>query len=448
LPYSKVFEPGKKKKKKMKKRAVSRLGLLCWTAVLSFQAMSTEVSAQPLLFQWGAMLTASEQYDDNIGLRDVNREYDWITFITPGLRFSLTRGEIEAALLYEFSLVQYARFDSRSTTRHALTLSVPGMPVAERFTLDLDEVFRISEDPLGREGTEDVPSVRRGRGRYYANSVDARINYVFGPEDLVYLGFVHRILNNEDPRFEDSQEFLPSAGFTNWFSVHYGCTFDYSYGKAEFDVSDDYQRHLGIASFLYRVNPKTETSLSYSYDHLDYSGQRVDYDVHEIRLGFSHEFSSRTTGALTGGYYIVVPEEGDNRGEPTGSVTLTHTASRSTFTLDGAAGYRRQAIQAENFGLSFFSSATIAFTYQPLERLSTALTGSYFRDEFQETVDDRVDTNWRGTVAFDYLLLRWLTGSLLYEYRKLDSNIEGDRYDDNRVTINFTATYSGRGRPL
>jgi hypothetical protein len=445
LPKRRAFDPVEGK---MKRRDIAGPPLLCLATVLCLATLSLDVSAQEFRFQWGARLSVAEQYDDNIAFSDDDTEYDWITLIRPGLTLSLIRDEVEANLLYEFSLVKYARFDERSTTRHRLTLTAPGIAVTERLTLDLDNAFLISEDPLGREAEENVPSVRSGRGRYYSNVFDGRFNFLFGAEDLFYVGFAHIFLDNEDPQFEDSQRIRPSAGLEYWFNARYGISTHYSYGKAEFDLSDDYQTHLGIATFNYRFNPRTETNLSYSYDKLDYVGPRVGYDVHQITLGLDHEFSTQTTGSITGGYYVVVPEEGDNRGKPTGSLSLTHTSSRSTFTLDGAAGYRRQDIQAENFGLSFFASAAVSFTYQLLERLSAMLTGAYFRDEFQETIEERVDTNWRGTVALDYLLLRWLTGSARYEYRQRDSSIEADEYVDNRVTINLRATYSGMPRPF
>ena len=213
--------------------------MLCLAIAWILTLMGAEAFAERYRFQWSPRFSVSEQYDDNVYLTTDNKEYDWITFLTPGVTFSLIGEEHEASLTYNFSLVQYARNDERSTVRHYLRLSgFQGIPIAKRLTLNLDDIFRVSEDPLGREEDFPTPSLRRGRGRYYRNVFDGRINWLLGPEDLVYVGFAHILLINEDPSCEDSQEFRPSTGFTYWFTVRYGFSLDYSYGNAEFDASD------------------------------------------------------------------------------------------------------------------------------------------------------------------------------------------------------------------
>jgi hypothetical protein len=419
--------------------------------------MGAEAFAERFRFQWSAQLTAAEQYDDNIYLLDDNREQDWITFLTPGLKLSLVREELpEASLIYELGLALYARNGNRNTTRHRLSLAgFQGIEIAKRVTLDLVDTFVISEDPLGGEQDIASPTVRTGRRRYYRNIFDGRINYLFGPEDFVYAGLAHTFLINDDPRYEDSLGFSPSVGFNYWFTHRWGFFFDYSFGNVEFDAGDgsqgqsvDYQAHLVAPSLHYRVTPRTEATLNYTYNKLDYEGRTVGYNAHQATLGLSHEFSERISASLSGGYFIVVPEVGDTTGEPTGTALITLTSSRSILTLDGAAGYRRQGFQARNLGLSFFGRASVAFTYQLRERLSTVITGAYFRDEYQEDrADDRVDTNWRGGAALNYTILQWLSGGLSYEYRERLSNIEND-FVDNRVTLTFTANHSSSPKPL
>jgi hypothetical protein len=425
--------------------------------VLILTLMGAEAFAERFRFQWGAQLSVKEQYDDNIYLNLVDKEYDWITFLTPGLKLSLVREELpEASLIYEFSLAQYARNNDRSTVRHRLSLSgFRGIEIAKRVTLDLDDTFLISEDPLGSEEDFPSPSVRRGRRRWYRNVFDGKVNYLFGPEDLVYVGFAHTFLSNEDPRYEDSQGFRPSAGLNYWLTLRWGFLLDYYYGNVKYEPSDvpqremdDYQSHLGVTTLRYRANPRTEVDLSYSYNKLDYEGPRIGYDVHRATLGLSHEFSAQISASLSGGCFILVPEEGDTRAEPTGSLLITRTTPRSTFTLDGTAGYRRQAFQARNLGLSFFGRALVTFRYQLQERLSTVITGAYFRDEYQETLPKRVETNWRGTAALDYTILRWLSGGLRYEYRLRLSDQEVNEFVDNRVTLTFTASHLSKPKPF
>jgi hypothetical protein len=434
----------------MKKRAVARFPLLCIVVLVCLFALCRDASAERFRFQWGARLSVSEEYDNNINLSSDNEDHDWITRLTPGLSISLFTEETEARLSYDFSLVQYARNDARSEGRHFLTLTgFQGIRVAEHVTLDLDTVLRISEDPFETsDPTEDVTDVSNAQNRQYRTTLGGRMRYFYGPEDSIFAGFRYQMLLNEDSGVEDRREYYPSAGMEYWFSLRYGARLDYAYAKTDFDVSDNYDEHLGTASFLVRVNPKTEANLTYVYDNLDYDGARLDYVVHTATVGLSHRLSEYTAASISGGYFVVVPEEGDDRGRFTGALSLTHTTQRSEFTLNGDAGYRRQFFQTENLGLSLYGSVTLNFTYQFMERLSGSLTGAYFRDEYLETEEERTSDNWRGGAGLNWVLLRWLTGSLGYEYRQRDSNIAENDYKDHRVILSFTATHTGEPKPL
>ena len=425
--------------------------LLCLAIVFIATLTGAEAFAQRFLWQWSPRVSASEQYDDNVFLTTDDKTHDWITFLTPGLTLSLMTEETEdslATLSYDFSLVKYATNDELSEIRHYLTLSTfQGIPFAKRLTLALNGSLRISEDPFDIiDVAQDV--TRTAGGRYYSSDLGGRVDYFFGPENSVYAGFTHRMLLNEEPGVEDRREYLPTAGFNYWFNRRYGFAVDYSYSKADFDVSDNYEEHLAIPSALYRISPRTEANVTYTYDGLDYDGPRLGYTAHTFTLGLSHQFSGRTMGSISGGYLLIVPEQGDNSGNFSGSLLLTHSRQRLSCTLDAASGYRRQFFETENLGLSLFTRASLTFTYQLQERLSALLRGSYSRDEYQETIADREDSTWRGGVGLDYVFLRWLNGGILYEYRQRVSDIDVDEYVDNRATVRFTATYSGRPRPL
>jgi uncharacterized protein (PEP-CTERM system associated) len=181
---------------------------------------------------------------------------------------------------------------------------------------------------------------------------------------------------------------------------------------------------------------------------LDYDGPRAGYSVHTATLGVSHMFSTFTSGSVSGGYLLLDPDDGDLDGNFTGSLSLAHTLQRGSLALDAGAGYRRQFFDTENLGLSFYTSASLGFRYQLQERLSALLRGFYYRDEYQETLTDRKESTWGGAAGLDYTFLPWLNGGIVYEYRQGDFTIGRDDYVDNRVTVRFTAIYTGKPRPL
>jgi len=430
------------KKPKTIKSVITFLTLVLFVALLSENA-----HAESKRFEWSTRISLSEEYDDNIFLAPDNEEDDWITSVTPGLTLSVIMEETEVNLDYDLSLRWYATNDEYDDVAHSLTLSgLEGIPIAEHLTLDLDESLQIAEDPI--ETTENVTSVRRTRERYYRNTFRGRINYLFGEEDALYGGAHHTLLENDDPDVEDSQGYGPIAGINYWFNIHHGFGFDYSYTRGDFDVSEDYDRHVGSITYTYRFSPRTQANLSYIYDSLDYKGATEDYVVHTTTAGLSRNFTDQMSGSISGGYYVQDPDEGDDEDGYSGTVSLAQRSEKSTFTLAGSTGYRLQYFEAENLGFSKFYTASATLGYQLLERLSASLSGFYSRDEYEETAPEREDKTWGGGAAFDWLLLRWLSGSLSYQYRQRDSDNVFDEYTDNRVMLTLTAFHMGQPKPF
>jgi hypothetical protein len=424
--------------------------LLClFMAVFIMTSQGNKAYAERFRFRWGARLSLSEMYDDNIGLRPVGTESDWITSLTPGVLLRLLTEETEAQLSYNLSLIHYAKSQDRGRVRHSFTLSgFQGIRIAERTTLDLDNAFHISEDPL--EISEWVTSVRNTRDRYYRNTFDGRIHYLIGPESSVRAGFGHMWLHNEDAGVEDSQRFSPTAGITYWLTVRYGFRADYYYRRGVFDVSSNYNAHLATAGFVFRINPLTEGNLTYTYDDFNYDDpSRADYNVNTITLGLSRQFSTRLSGSFSFGYFATNLEDFlEEPGDFTGSISLSWTFNRGSMTLDGSTGYRRQFFEAENLGLSYYGRANLTLTYQLLEKLSLSASGSYQRDDFKERIPERQDTNWWARASLHYHILQWLRASANYNFRARDSNNVEQEFTNNRISVTVTAFYDSPAKPL
>jgi hypothetical protein len=431
----------------MKKPNIARLVIIHLTLILFLAFLSEEADADSKQFQWSTRISISEEYDDNIFLAPDNEEDDWITSVTPGLTLTVFTEETEVSLDYDLSFQWYATNSEYDDARHTLSLSgLRGIPIAEHLTLDLDESFQISEDPI--ETNEEVTSVRRSRERYYRNTFRGRINYLFGTEDTLYGGVRHILLENDDTALEDSEGYGADCGINYWFNIHHGFGLDYSYTRGEFDVSDDYDQHIGRATYTYRYSPQTRVNLFYSYDSFDYDGAREDYEVHSSGVRFSHDFTEHTSGSISGGYYVQDPERSDKQEGLIGTVSFERTSARSTLSLRGSTGYRQQLYEAENLGLSEYYLASGAFSYRLLERLSASISGLYREDDYQETASDRKDKTWGGGTALNWLMLRWLSVSIDYHYRERESDDPFDEYTDNRVMLTLTAFHMGQPKPF
>jgi len=445
------------------RRVFSGLRFVLAVVLLTWSTLSpSSVFAQTKKFQWSGRVGLSEQYDSNINLSPDNEEDDWITRVGPGLTLAVLFEKTEVRLDYDFQYNFYAKNDDNNNASHFLTLSgLNNVPLSDHVTFDLDASVTRSEDPLGI--SDQVTSVRRTREPYWRYIAGGRVNYNFGEEDRVYAGFNYNQLENDDPTVQDSRGYGPTAGIAYWFNIRNGLSADLEYRQAEFDVSSDFDAYRGSATYTHRFSSRTQADLTYGYDRLDYDEETVearvgveggtlvfdrDFEIHSISLGVSHQFTPHISGSISGGYFIRKPKTGDDTSDPLGSASLSLTSERSSFVLEAEGGYRYQTLQAENLGFSLYGRGSATFTYQLLEKLTTSLGGFYWYDKYQDTFPERKDQTWGGNAALNYLFLDWLRGSLSYEYRQRDSNIDENEYIDNRVTLRLVAFYLSEPKPF
>jgi uncharacterized protein (PEP-CTERM system associated) len=116
-------------------------------------------------------------------------------------------------------------------------------------------------------------------------------------------------------------------------------------------------------------------------------------------------------------------------------------------------------LQASNLGYNVYARISADYTYQLLENLSTSLGAHYWYYDYKDTasissiteglaLENREDHTWGGYASLSYLFLDWLRGSLSYEYRQRDSNIDQNDFIDNRVTLRLVAFYLSEPKPF
>lgn len=431
--------------------ALVGLTYLAFTSANSF--------AETKRFQWEARITASEQYDDNIDLDTDDEESDWITAVGPGLTLTALFEETEIALSYDITFSYYLQNDENNDARHRLMLSgLKGVPIAEHWTLDLDESFLVSEDPL--EKSEQTTSVQRSRDRVYRNTADARFNYLFGEEDSLSFGLLHRLYITDDPDEEDSQEFRPGADFTYWFSLRHGLSLGYEYARATFtEESDDFDKHVGSINYTYRLSPSKQANMYYGYDSTEFDGDEEDtefdgvvdeedYVIHHGGLGYSQQVTNNTSWSISGGYFYRDRDRSDYNDGLEGFASVITAFERGSLTLEGSGGYREQYLESENLGFTEYYRASVLFDYQLLEKLTMSISGLYTRDEYKDTTPQRDDDTWQAGVSLDYELLPWLSSSLSYLHRQRDSTEREEEYAVNRITLTFVMFYLSEPKPF
>lgn len=387
-------------------------------------------------------LSVSETYDDNIYLDPQDEQSDYITAISPGISLNMASPRSELLLSYVPSFVFYGKNSEENTTRHLGSVTYR-QDIEQHLKFEFTDTYVRSEEPL--ETTEGIETVRRTRNPYQRNTGEARMSYLFGPEDSFTAGYSNDLLINEDPTLEDGTIHEPFADFIKWFDKRHGMGLSYRYSVGDFDRDDDgptsdYTGHDPAIRYLHRVDPQLSGYLSYAYTTRDFDNTifREDYDVHTAMVGVEKLFSAQTSLTAAVGYFIQEPERSDNESGPAYNVFFRQAYQRGRFLVGVAGGWDEQYLEAENRGFVEYRSYEASGEYQFLEKLS-GYAGALYREDMYQQVDIDTDS-WRANAGIRWAFHRYVSLMFDYTYSTRDSDDPDDEYDNNRFMVVLTGS--------
>jgi len=158
------------------------------------------------------------------------------------------------------------------------------------------------------------------------------------------------------------------------------------------------------------------------------------------------QISGRASGSISVGYSMPANDDTSSSGRVRGAASFSWQTPIHGYALNVSSGYRMSLFQAPEQGFSWNRNASVYYRYQILEKLSLRLSGFFNQEEFEATAAG-TDTTWGTSAGLEVLLLDWLSGSMGYQYRQMDSDLYSD-FIDNRVTVSLIASYSGEPRPF
>lgn len=401
-------------------------------------------------------LTIQEEYTDNFYLTSSNRQEDWITTISPGIRFSTlparatTPGQILQApaepwgmdLDYRLGLVYHAKIEENDYISHEGTLNA-WYTFNRRLTLRLRDYFIRSEEPREREFApgalpeQFLLAIQRERAIYIRNVLEPSIGYQFGREDRFDLNYRNMIYENESPRFEDSKENHINPRLTYFFNIRNGVLLEYGLTFGNFERSPDMVGHMARARYTYRFNPQTAIFVEYTFLKRDFESPGIDYEVQNPAIGIEHAFTSTLSGRAQLGYFWQNPQRRSSTGGFTYEAGLTQRAERTTYTLLLQGGYTESFFMAENLGFVKYHRVIGTITHRLVERITLGVSGTVERAEY---TFDRKDWTWAVRGNGSYQIFRWLVLSIEALTRENDSNVDGADYKENRFFLRLTAT--------
>jgi hypothetical protein len=444
-------------KKVVKARKMGWMNWILLALLLIGSPSFVHADISDILLKFYPYITAQEEYSTNILLSPHSTKLDdWITTVTPGLRFyHLEAGRLGIDLDVNGGYHYYAKnhdfsywsADGRLDAWYALT---PKLTFRVRDYLTRSDAARESVydsqfmyDAEGNYIGDTQPDLyllatQRGvHAIYLRNVVEPSVEYRFGRENLASLLYRNNIYENKNPLFEDSMENTINPLLNYWFDIRNGITLEYRLTFGDFETSPDMLTHEARGRYTHRVDSRLSFFGEYTYLNYDFESPGVDYDVHNPSLGMEYKFSPTLTGLLQGGYYwqLSDDEDAESRG-PFFRVSLTQRGQKTSYVLLAEGGYYKDYFTSQNLGFQKYYRAYGSITHRLTSRLSFQLTGSMDRPWYEE---GRKDWIWDTRVSASYLLFRWLTVALEGGYRGSNSTVDGLGYTEYsgifRITI-------------
>ncbi len=341
-------------------------------------------------------------HDDNVANVSDNEESSWASVINPGLMVKLNPGNDEYVFLYRLSQGNYFSSHNDDYTDHFVSLS-GDWQFSDRHRAGLRYDFNATHEARGTGISDGVGNLLDEVIRYRTNYVDA--SYGFGGMDAT--GRFKFNLGYFDKRYSNYRSFTQDRDYDE---MRYGGT------------------------FYYRVAPKTSLLFELMkndkrYDVIDFSGFSRDSDDHYAYIGASWDTTATITGIAKAGYQNK-DFKASSRSNFEGfswDVGLTWQAKEySKFEI----GTRHRAKDPDRLGDYVEESYYhVAWNHYWLERLSSDISWSYVRDDYEGT--SRRDDTDQYAFSLNYDLRRWVNLGVGYRLTNKDSNQDNLDYDKN-----------------
>ncbi len=422
-------------------------------ALLSFLFVSATPYAYGagLISRFHPIVSVKEEYSDNLNLTKTDKSEDYITTVSPGIRFSNMGDKAGVNLDYTLGAVFYGNKTNLNYISHNALLDVK-YKTASHFNFYLKESFIRSDEPREQEyfttpeANRYVLATMTQRAVYWRNVVAPTIEYQFGPESRMGVNYRNNVYRTENPSGQNSQENYINPFFSYWFDKRNGISLDYGLTYGDFDKSPDLTGHRANTRYTYRFNPQYSLFTEYTYSKRFFGSSdpsvslsSTDYDIHEPGIGMKFVISKTLTASLQVGYFWTVPKAGTGKEGVSYKGELANTDPRTSYGLNLQGGYTEDLFTSQNLGLIRYHRLTGFLNHMLDKRIFLSFSGNIERAEYDAS--DRKDTIWGVRGGVSYMPLNWLTFALDASHRELQSSVDTFGYAENRGTFRITVMY-------
>ena len=395
------------------------------------------------------LLNVTQSYEDNIDLEKNNTKSDYIVVVSPGIKLLASTKSSRLKLDYSPGFSFYAKYNEYNTVRHRAGLDY-FYRWNQKVQLNVRDQYYRTEDyfELPQDAVIAGTKIRKGRNTVDSNEAVASVDYRFGPEDKFTVGYRHRLLRNQDPRYNDAEEHGPFAEFDYWMSKRQGIRLGYLYIRGTYDTredqpltlnTDDYDGHRADARYMFRFSPQTSVYTRYAYSTRNFDRvSSEDYHVHEAAFGIDHAVSRRASLFAEGGYFWKEREQApkDRVEGYLAGAGWNQRFEHGTLQLGVQHGWDDGLLEEEVRGFTRYWSYQARVSRQ-LSRHTEAYAGGLMRTNDYELKED--ETVAQAGVGISARLKEWLYMTLGVDHRRLISDNPDNEYQDNRVFLLLSA---------
>lgn len=390
-------------------------------------------------------ITVGETYDDNLDLESENGKSDYITTISPGITISIDSGKSGLNIGYSPTWVEYYKYTENDAVRQNGTLHF-WYGFGKHLRFDLDESYLESEEAIEEDFLEpqtETQRYRHTRYSYQRNDASATLNYKFGLNDHILIGYNHSLLENKDPSLDDNTDQGPFGEFSYWFNVKNGIELIYRFDRVEYTredgppSSDDFDGHEASVRYMHSFNRHTTAYANYGLTEMDYKDPGDDYEVHDGAIGIDHNISRHTTLSLEIGYYRRISDIAEDEWGGTYSANLSHSFKHGSISLNGEKNWDDDYLSASPMGFTNYWLVGGNFAYTLLKDLGARASVSYRNNRYESEIEDHT---YQGTCGLRLNFLRWYYVDLSYTYLNRRSDDPDDEYIDNKIMLSISAS--------
>lgn len=341
-------------------------------------------------------LTVSGEYDDNVLLSSTDRQSDFVTSVSPGLRLAIAEHPWTMTLAGSLRGVYYASRPelNSSTDNRQGSLAIEFRPTP-RFTASLTDTVVRSLDP-GEVDPE--TGITLGRFPSTRNTVTPVLSYQLTPLTHISLQYAYGILRSNSPLAVDS---------------------------------DTHEAGLSVRR---EFTPRTSGTLRYTFSRFQVEGSPAG-DAHLPRVGLIHALSSTIRVSAEAGPLLLERPDGSTEITVGGSLRYEQEFRPARFAI----AYDRSARVAGAIGEAVTTqSLTATITVSAIRDLTLGLESGIRATESADAVEDFLV--YTAAFRLDYRILRWLSVNAGYRYLRQDDRAGPLNLERNVVFVGLTAS--------